>query len=262
MKTLALYVLLFLSVASYASTVEPVLKALNEKAEITILLPASYATDKTKHYPVIYVLDGQLNAQLVQSMNARLAASAGSYEHIVVGIESADRLKDFAPSVNMDPRGPIGAGGGADKFLDYLEIELIPRIARQYRTTDHKTIAGHSIAGLLVVHSFHSRPQLFQAHLAFSPAIWWGERETANEVKKYMRSGISKGNFLYLNIGNESGEMRAVYDAFVDSIVRNRSLDLMLNLDEFNTAAHGFTLSAGLYNALRGLYKYQQATGK
>ncbi|WP_462159507.1 alpha/beta hydrolase [Pseudoalteromonas sp. GB56] len=261
MKILVSCLSLLLSFASLAADEQAIQKELSGPPEVVVKLPASYAVDKTKRYPVIYVLDGNLNIELVSSMVQRLADSNGGYEHIVVGIEPKNRLDDFAPTVNLDPRGPVGAGGGANSLLNYFEAELIPSINAKYRTNDTKSIAGHSIAGLFVIHAYHSRPTLFQAHLAFSPAVWWGARETAQSAKHYVTSAQQTGSFLYLNIGSEGGEMREVYDDLANTIARNRSVDLVLLLDAFDDADHDFTMAAGLYNALTGLYKYQQDEG-
>ncbi|AOT11242.1 esterase [Pseudoalteromonas luteoviolacea] len=194
-------------------------------------------------------------------MLTRLNLSNGANEHIIVGITSRDRLRDFAPTINKDPRGPVGAGGGGDKFLDFIEKELIPQVNKTYRTNRFNVVAGHSIAGLLVIHSFQSRPQLFQGHLAFSPAVWWGARETAKATQKYITSKQPIKNYLYMNIGSEGGEMREVYDSLSQTIQRNRNLDLELRLNEFNDDPHDFTMAAGLFNALSGLYQYQQQHG-
>lgn len=142
-----------------------------------------------------------------------------------------------------------------------MEAELIPDVDKQFRTLNERVFAGHSIAGLLVLHSFHSRPHLFQAHLAFSPAVWWSERETLKATQKYVLSDKDINNYLYLNIGSEGGEMRVVYDSLVQTISKNRTLDLSLRTDEFDYEGHGLTLAAGLYNAFKGLYKYQQSKG-
>jgi predicted alpha/beta superfamily hydrolase len=113
----------------------------------------------------------------------------------------------------------------------------------------------------LVLHSFHTRPNLFQAHLAFSPAVWWGERATLKATQKYVLSNKDINSYLYMNIGSEGGEMRVVYDSLAQTISKNRTLGLSLRTDEFDYEGHGLTLAAGLYNAFKGLYKYQQSKG-
>jgi predicted alpha/beta superfamily hydrolase len=236
-------------------------KIVVENPQVTVYLPNSYHQEKNRRYPVLYVLDGEGNASMVNSMLNRMHLSKGSNEHIVIGVESTNRLRDFAPTVNRDPRGPVGEGGGGDRFLSFMEKELIPEVNEKYRTTNHNVIAGHSVAGLLVIRSFQSRPHLFQAHLAFSPAVWWGEQETLKATRKYILSNKNIQNYLYMNIGNAGGEIREVYDSFAQTILRNRTLDLSLRVDEFQHSGHDFTMVAGLYNALKGLYKYQQEKG-
>lgn len=230
--------------------------------DVTVTVPQSYDTDASKRYPVIYLLDGAVNQRMLNGMLQRLSLSDDAYEHIVVGIDTQDRINDFAPTVNMDPRGPVGQGGGGDNFLDFIEVELMPRINKEYRTTTFNILAGHSIAGLLVIHSFHSRPELFQAHLAFSPAVWWGERETLTSAQNYVLSKKGAESYLYMNIGSEAGEMRSVYDSFAKTILQNRSIELKLYLDESDHVAHDFTMASGLYNALSGLHQYQQAENR
>lgn len=265
MKKFFLLLIAFISTgvnaSNFVSIEIPQSKIMAETPAIFIALPPSYESDITKTYPVLFVLDGVLNGELVNGMLHRLHLSNGSNEHIIVGIDSADRIRDFAPTVNMDPRGPVGQGGGGDKFLGFLESELIPHINKQYRTTKFNVISGHSIAGLFVIHTFHSRPKLFQAHLAFSPAVWWGARETVASAQNYILSSEDVGGYLYMNIGSESGEMRNVYDSFTQMMIRNRSIKLELELNEFDAVGHNFTMAAGIYNALSGLYKYQQHKG-
>ena len=234
---------------------------MDETPSITVALPASYKTNRTKAYPVLYVLDGVANGDLVNGMIQRLHLSKGSNEHIIVGVTSNNRLRDFAPTVNKDPRGPVGEGGGGNKFLDFLEGELIPAINMHYRTNNYNVISGHSVAGLLVIHSFQSRPNLFQGHLAFSPAVWWGERETLQATKEYVTTAKHIQNYLYMDIGNEGGEMRQVYDSLVQTILRNRNIDLNVRFDEFEHETHDFTMAAGLYSALKGLFQHQQKLG-
>ncbi|WP_240615595.1 alpha/beta hydrolase [Alteromonas facilis] len=265
MKTLVALMLFFSCVVVQAATFKSIspepAQIVTETPKVNVALPASYKINGTERYPVLYVLDGDLNAELVYRMLHRLHASSGAKEHIIVGIASENRLRDFAPTVNLDPRGPVGEGGGGDRFLDYMENVLIPHIDGQYRTNEFNVIAGHSVAGLLVVHSFHSRPELFQAHMAFSPAVWWGARETAIATEEYVVSDEPIQNFLYMDIGSENGEMREVYDSLAKTLLRNRNLDLTLQFDKFDHVQHDLTMAAGLFNALTGLNKYQHSVG-
>ena len=264
MKTVFLLLIAFISMGVHASHFVniqmPQSKIVAETPNVIVALPSSYESDTTKNYPVLFVLDGELNGELVNGMLHRLHLSEGSNEHIIVGVSSGNRLKDFAPTVNKDPRGPVGEGGGGDQFLDFMEKELIPTINKRYRSSNFNVLAGHSVAGLLVIHSFQSRPHLFQAHLAFSPAVWWGARETSTATKHYVTTTRHIKNYLYMDIGSEGGEMRQVYDSLAQTILRHRNIDLSLRLDVFEQEPHDFTMVAGLYMRLKDYFSINRST--
>ncbi|MCJ8270904.1 MAG: alpha/beta hydrolase-fold protein, partial [Psychrosphaera sp.] len=134
-------------------------KILDEQRQIVIQLPQSYNNNQNLTYPVLYLLSGPTNLAHTAGTLDRLNLSNAAPEMIVVGIANTDRTRDLAPTVNKDPKsGFIGSGGGGDKFLDFIESELIPYIDKNYRTKSFKILSGHSIGGLLVMHSLHTRP--------------------------------------------------------------------------------------------------------
>jgi predicted alpha/beta superfamily hydrolase len=229
-------------------------KSLNEDRRAIVQIPRSYASDSEREYPVIYLLDGMDNLPMVSGMLNRLQQSDIAPELIIVAIENTDRLRDLTPTVNYDPRGPAGKGGGGDKFLDFIEMELIPHINQKYRTHDFKIFLGASIGGLLVIHSLQSRPHLFQAHMAFSPAVWWGDRTTVKKTKEFISKAKALDNYLYLNIGEEGGDMRTVYDDLHSFLQKNKPENLKLKTDAFDTVPHGLTAAAGVFNAFQNLF--------
>lgn len=233
---------------------------LNEERHVVVKLPKDYRVNISQRYPVLYLLDGEDNIDLAASLLERMHWSDGAMQHIVVGINNTDRLRDLAPTVNHDPRGPVGQGGGGDKFLDFIEKELIPLIEHKYRTENFRTFAGHSIGGLLVLHSFHTRPALFRAHLAFSPAVWWGNRETKEATKAYIVGSPNLEGLLYMNIGSEGGEMRQVYDSLERSIIQFRPAKLKFFSEHHQQISHGLTMPAGLFRAFEALFDYQKST--
>ncbi len=90
---------------------------------------------------------------------------------MVVGIANIDRNRDFTPEVIEGL-----PSGGADRFLDFIESELMPFVDENFRTAPHRTLIGHSLGGSLVVYALVERPDLFQAAIAISPAISNDER--------------------------------------------------------------------------------------
>ncbi len=229
-------------------------KVLDEQREISVMLPSSYKTTPTKKYPVIYRLDGAANLPLISAVLNNLKKAEAAPEVIVVAIENTDRLRDLAPTVNRDPRGPVGQGGGSDKFLSFIESELIPFVNANYRTHDYKILSGASVAGLFTIYSLQSKPELFQAHIAYSPAVWWGDRTTAKNTKQFLTKQSQLDTYLYMNIGSEGGEMRAVYDDLSTYIEDNKPKGFAFKADVFAQTPHGLTSTAGIYNAYKNLF--------
>ena len=229
-------------------------KVLNEERTAVVQLPKSYQSNPTKVYPVLFRLDGKGNLPLESVLLNSLHAQGAAPEVILVAIENTDRARDLTPTVNHDPRGPVGVGGGGDKFLDFIETELIPHIEAKYRTHNFRIFSGASIGGLLVLHSLQSRPHLFQAHIAYSPAVWWSENTTAKNVKQFITNSKELDTFLYMDIGSEHADMRAVYDDLDAFLKKNPRKGFTFVSDAFDTVPHGLTSKAGIFNAYHNLF--------
>lgn len=229
-------------------------KVLDEERTAYVQLPQSYHSNPNKVYPVLFRLDDKGNLPLESVMLGALHNQGAAPEVILVAIENTDRLRDLTPTVNYDPRGPVGAGGGGDKFLDFIEKELIPHIEDKYRTHNFRIFSGASIGGLLVLHSFQSRPHLFQAHIAYSPAVWWGDESTSKHVQEFVAKSKELDSFLYMNIGSEHASMRAIYDDLDTFLKKNPRKGFTFVSEAFNTVPHGLTSKAGTFNAYHNLF--------
>ncbi|WP_290614955.1 alpha/beta hydrolase-fold protein [Arsukibacterium sp. UBA3155] len=227
---------------------------LSENRTITVQLPRSYSASPDKHYPVIYRLDGKSNIPLISAVLERLQEANSAPEVIIVAIENTDRLRDFYPTVNQEPQGPVGAGGGAPKFLSFIENELIPFVDKKYRTHDFKVIAGASAGGVFVLYALQTNPELFQAHLAYSAAVWWNYGASVKSTKAFMSETKKLDTYLYMNIGEESGLMRERYNDLQSFISANAPKGLTFINDEFDNVPHGLTSVAGIFNAYQNLF--------
>lgn len=227
---------------------------LKEKRTITVQLPKSYATQPNKKYPVIYRLDGKENLPLISSVLARLQEVNAAPEVIIVAIENTDRMRDLYPTINQEPQGPVGIGGGAAKFLSFIKSELIPFVDNKYRTHDFRVIAGASAGGVFVLYALQTEPGLFQAHVAYSPAVWWDYGAQAKSTKEFVSKTKQLDNYLYLNIGEESGFMRERYDDMRNFILSNKPAGLKFINDEFTHVPHALTSVAGIFNAYQNLF--------
>lgn len=89
---------------------------LNELRTVVVQLPKSYQANPNKVYPVIYRLDGAGNIPLISAVMDRLQNNNRAPEVIIVAIENTNRLRDLYPTVNKEPQGPVGEGGGLISF--------------------------------------------------------------------------------------------------------------------------------------------------
>jgi len=62
---------------------------------------------------------------------------------------------------------------GGNKFLDFMEDELIPRIEKAYPASSYRTFVNHSFVGLSVINALINRQHLFNYYVAIDPSLWW-----------------------------------------------------------------------------------------
>ena len=235
---------------------------LNETIDIYVQLPFQYESEFSQHYryPVLYTLDAPVGLPLVSGILEPLVGYNNAPQMIVVGISTANRGRDFTPTpdVNYEEQS-----GGADTYLRFIEQEVIPFIDAKFRTEEFRILLGHSYGGLLVSHSFHKKPDLFQAHFAFSPSLFWNNGETVRDIIKFIKKNPAHRNFLYMNIGNEGNPesdspegkemlsgIRQIESAFEDLNTQS----LRFKVEYFPNEPHQNTPIYGVIGALRGLY--------
>ena len=114
-------------------------EVLGEERVILVRTPAGYARNDHR-YPVLYMTDGDAHIEHTSGTLSFLARNNRMSEMIVVGIPNTDRTRDLTPTrVEYLPGNPNvrwPTSGGGDKFLKFIETELIPHVEKNYRTGD------------------------------------------------------------------------------------------------------------------------------
>ena len=199
---------------------------LKERREYLVHLPEGYEVQPARRYPVIYVLDGS-SQDLHTSASAALMARIGVIdEAIVVGIPNvggAGRPRDYTPPGMRQDTDPDDATmGKAERFLAFLEQELIPTVDQQFRTSSSRTLAGNSRGGLFVVYAITARPGLFNAYIANSPALWRDDDAMVRQLGHYVRGGSHLPGKLFISIGSEENQkMRSAFQSTVAVLERD-----------------------------------------
>lgn len=148
---------------------------------IAVALPDSYATRPNRRYPVIYVTDGYWDFKLLKSIVGGLVYDRFIPEVILVGIGYPGDAPDYGRLRRWDltpvPDLPAedaekGPSGHAAEFLAVLEQQIIPMIEVRYRADpSYRVLGGSSLGGLFALYVMFTKPALFAAYVAPSPAV-------------------------------------------------------------------------------------------
>lgn len=170
-------------------------------------------------FPILYLLDGNATfplATLLQDTMLERASAFGITPGIIVGIgypvdtklAPAYRTEDYTPPApDLSSTGDTSGHpqGGADRFLSFIEDELKPRLARDFKIdSKRQTLFGHSYGGLFTLHTLFTRPGSFQRYFAASPSIWWNERHILTEKDVFLKQKppAVEGARLRLTVGS------------------------------------------------------------
>jgi uncharacterized protein len=167
--------------------------------------------DQRERYPVLYVLDGETFFLDAVGVMDFLSKSDRMPPMIVVGLLNTDRSRDFSP-----PSPPNGS-----PFLRFLATELFPLIEARYPTEPCRMIAGHSLAGSLVVHAFLDQPELFTGYMAMSPNLLYGDEFALRRAGEVFSRSHDLNKALYLGIGG--AEEAGAKDAQARFVARMRA---------------------------------------
>ncbi|WP_264536673.1 alpha/beta hydrolase-fold protein [Flavobacterium sp. N1736] len=247
-------------------------KILGQQRKVWIHIPNSNGGNKIKdrgHYPVIYVLDGSENFNTVVSITEHMEESNLCPPMIVVGILHQNRLVDL--TMGTDKELPNVVGGG-EKFMSYVEKELIPYMDANYPTTSYKTFIGHSLGGLTVMNAFLHNPTLFNSYVSLDASLWWDNQKTIKEAKTILPNQNYKGKTLYMAMANRlekgvdtlsvqkdtsgtTGLIRSNLE-FIKELSKNKKNQLRYKYKFYEDDNHPSVRLIGEYDALRFIFEF------
>ena len=200
--------------------------------DIYVHLPSDYTKEPAKEYPVLYILDGQWDFKLMDSVLGGLVYDKFVPEMLMVGItysgENPDynslRAMDLTPTATPQEKG----SGDAPKFLRFLEKELIPFIQANYRADPQRRILqGHSFGGLFTLYAMFSDPGLFSAYVAGSPAVRYDHDYAFKQEATYAHTHTALPVKLFLAVGG-SEDLDKPVEEFITQLRSRNYEDLKL----------------------------------
>lgn len=173
-------------------------------------LPPSFAKEPSRRYPVVYLLDGQWDFSLLYTLSGGLRFDQVMPEVLFVGLSYAGtnpdydalRSDDYVPTRTTDHEGKL-IGGGAAKYLEFIEKVVMPLAENEYRADPNKRVlAGQSYGGLFTLFALFEKPDLFQAYAALSPAAGWDHGYLSKREKEFHKSHPKLERRVWLSIGD------------------------------------------------------------
>ena len=245
-------------------------KILNQERKIWIHIPNSNGGNTCNEpYPVIYLLDGDENFNDIVSITEFMSKTGLCPPMIVVGILHPSRMTDLTFGTDKETPGIVGKG---EKFMLYVEKELMPYIESNYPTASYKIFIGHSVGGLTVVNTLMYHPELFNAYVSLDGALWWNNQHIVTEAKMILANKNYSGKTLFMALANrlergmdtlevqkdttEGTELIRSNLEFIKDIFKNKTNQLRFQHKYYENDDHSSVRLIGEYDALRFIFDY------
>lgn len=255
---------------------------LDETRNIWVYVPdeAAGAIYGQSTYPVLYLLDGPGHFHAVTGLLSNLAQIAIVPRMVVVAIPNTDRTRDLTPTHVDEMFGDssfVVTSGGGEKFLEFMEKELIPYVEENYPVTGYRTFVGHSFGGLTAVYALLSQPHLFSNYVAIDPSMWWDDRVLVNETDAVLEGNTLLGKTLFVGVANtmeegmlidrvkedtarSSNHIRSIL-SFIDKLENREDSPLEFGWEYYKDDDHGSVPLITEYDALRFLFPWYRLKG-
>lgn len=208
--------------------------------QIFVSLPASYAENPQRRYPVVYVTDADYGFAMLSSIGRRMnGAEPRVQEFITIGLSygkgeypMASRRRDYTPTQRGASDAPADARHGESlQYREYIASVVFPYVEQHYRTLpDRRIFVGHSYGGLLGAQILLTRPDMFSGYLLGSPSFWFDRRYLIRHAPAMLDAHADLEANVYLNVGEfeelRKGDHR--YQQEVDMVGDNAAFTALL----------------------------------
>lgn len=233
-------------------------KILNEQRQFKIIYPKKYDRNSNETFDVLYVLDGEWNTSLTETVYGFLEYAKFVPTNIII-VSVPNHYKD---SVNMRDRDftPTAMdntpfSGGADKFLQFLKQELMPLVNKKIpNKIGDNVLYGTSLGGLFTIYAYLQNPTLFKSYLTVEPSLWW-DKQYINQIAPEKLKKINGTNTLW--ISNRDGEplMGMGVSPFDVHLKSNTPTGLRWKTEAYSNETHFSTIWKGIYDGLKFIYE-------
>jgi predicted alpha/beta superfamily hydrolase len=168
---------------------------------LRIWLPPGYEdpSNVTRHYPVLYLNDGQNLFESATSFNGvewqvdetadRLIREEQIPPLVIVGIDNAgkDRIREYMPHRSYQP---VILRVQGSRYPSFLIKEVMPFVQRHDRVASgpvNAGLGGSSLGALLALYTVAVSPGIFGRLLLESPSLWASNRQMIRQSRTVRR---------------------------------------------------------------------------
>jgi predicted alpha/beta superfamily hydrolase len=185
---------------------------LRNQRDLIVYTPTGYDDQTSRHFPVLYLHDGQNlfdgATSFIPGQDWHVGSTAdhfiqsGAVEPlIIIGMYNTKaRIREYTPT-----HVPKLGGGRADRYAKFLIEEVKPFVDREYRTLSgpaHTGIGGSSLGGLVSLYLGLKHAHIFGKIAALSPSVWWNQLV----IHRFVQSmNIQPRPRIWLDIGTREG---------------------------------------------------------
>ncbi len=243
---LALGLLSFFSLAGEPIVIGETLtidsKVLTKPASIHIRLPSSYQALTHKRYPV-YIDVGSDDDFPATAGTLHWLSHNQEYpvpEVILVSLTTETAVRF------------IQRGVKSEDFVNFLEVDVIPYIDKNYRSQPFRILTSSERFGQVPLYGLIHKPELFQAHIAISPWVT-DDSGLVGEFETFLKSQKKTFAFLWLSSGGEP-RVASNYDKMISLLQQHAPKNLEWKSAQFKNNTSMSQPLVSLPNALESLF--------
>ncbi|GAB4229468.1 MAG: hypothetical protein Tsb0034_01060 [Ekhidna sp.] len=224
----------------------------SEAYTISVALPFGYSGNENS-YKTLYVLDANVTFGMVRDIQTLISFEPENPPLLVVGI-GYKNLNDWIRKRSRDYKPSEAQPEAVDRFIRFLDNELLPHIDSTYRTSDERLLYGHSSAGLLGLYAMTQKNDFFDGYIMTSPSVDEDGGITLARLKQADLQ-FSKPTRLYLSIGSkEKASLQTAYSE-LEATLKNADSSNLTYISERVDATHMASMAPAFIKGLQFVNK-------
>lgn len=213
---------------------------------VAVALPAGFGAE-SRGLPLVVMTDADLafaaTAQIARLMQFRSEVP----DFVLVGVGYGDtrtalrrRRRDLTPSVppDTDVCSDAPGCGGADRFLRFIEEELVAFVEARYHTSADRTLVGASLGGLFGAFVLLGGSDAFRRYVLGSPTVSWDGRRLVDRAASGAADTARPPPAVFIGVGGAEGAAIADARALERAVIAARPDASFVRLDVFEGERH------------------------